>query len=281
MLRSEIPGSLWYTSFQIRGVNKHMGEKKTSLLYKIIRFLVWLFSPKMKIHGAEKLPEEPVVIVGNHSQMSGPITAELYLPGRHDTWCAGEMMHLKEVPAYAYKDFWSFKPRAQRWFFRALSYVIAPLAVCVFNNANTIPVYHDARLISTYRKSIEGLRAGRSMVIFPECNRRRSNILYDFQDKFVDLARFYYKKTGEKLCFVPLYIAPRLKSAYFGEPLRFDPDAPTAAERERICIGLADRITELAVSLPEHTVVPYRNIRKKDYPHNIPFEVYRDETPYS
>jgi len=31
-------------------------------------------------------------------------------------------------------------------------------------------------------------------------------------------------------------------------------------------------ITEIAVSLPEHTVVPYRNIPKKLYPSNIPKE---------
>ena len=29
-----------------------------------------------------------------------------------------------------------------------------------------------------------------------------------------------------------------------------------------------DSITALAESLPEHTVIPYRNIRKRDYPKN-------------
>ena len=31
-------------------------------------------------------------------------------------------------------------------------------------------------------------------------------------------------------------------------------------------------ITEIAEALPEHTVVPYRNIPKKYYPSNIPKE---------
>lgn len=253
-----------------------MEEKKISLLYKIIRWLVWLFSPKFKLVGAENLPKEPCIVVGNHSQMYGPIAGELYFPGKHDIWCAGEMMHREEVAAYAFTDFWSFKPKWTHWFFRLLSHIITPLSVLIFNNADTIPVYHDTRLRTTFRLSMEALQKGRSQIIFPEQNRKYSNVLYAFQDKFVDIARFYYKKTGVELSFVPLYIAPRLKTLYFGEPVRFHGDAPIEAERERICREMAERITALAAAQPEHTVVPYRNIRKRDYPKNIPVEVYTE-----
>ena len=54
-----------------------VGDKPTSFAYRLIRFGVWLFSPKWKLSGAEKLPEGPCVIVGNHAQMYGPIAAEL------------------------------------------------------------------------------------------------------------------------------------------------------------------------------------------------------------
>ena len=113
-----------------------MEKKKTSLTYKIIKGLVRLFYPKTRIEGAANLPEEPCILVGNHTQMNGPIVSELYMPVERYTWCAGEMMHLREVPAYAYRDFWSGKPKAVRWFYRLLSYLIAPIAVCVFNNAS-------------------------------------------------------------------------------------------------------------------------------------------------
>lgn len=254
-----------------------MEDKKTTLIYRIIRWFVWLFAPKFRRVGDEKLPDEPCVIVGNHSQMYGPIAGELYMPGRHEIWCAGEMMHRKEVADYAFTDFWSFKPKWTHWFFRIASRLITPLSVCVFNNAHTIPVYHDTRLISTYRESITKLQAGSSMVIFPEKNERHNNILYAFQDKFVDLARFYYKKTGKALSFVPLYVCPKRGTLSFGDPIRFDPAVPIAEERARICEYLSNAITEIACSLPEHTVVPYRNIRKRDYPKNIPLEVYTDE----
>ena len=254
-----------------------MDDKKTSWLYRVIRWFVWLFSPKYRIEGAENLPDEPCVIVGNHSHMYGPIAGELYTPGRHYIWCAGEMMHREEVAAYAYQDFWSRKPRAFRWFFRLLSHLITPLSVLVFNNAHTVAVYHDTRLLSTFRDSMSRLAEGNSLVIFPECYTEHNNIVHAFQEKFVDLARFYHKKTGKELCFVPLYLAPKLKVMRYGAPVRFRAGKPIAAERERICKALMDAITDMAVSLPEHTVIPYPNVSPRHYRKNIPLEVYRNE----
>lgn len=242
-------------------------EKKTSVLYRFVKGLVKLFYPKIQVEG--DLPDEPLIVVANHAQMNGPIANELYFPGEKYIWCAGEMMHLKEVPAYAYEDFWSRKPRAVRWFYRLLSYIIAPLSVCVFNNAHTIAVYHDMRLISTFRSTVEKLQEGANVIIFPEHDVPHNHILCDFQDKFVDIARTYYKKTGKELSFVPMYIAPSLKKMYLGEPTRFRSDAPIKDERRRICDYLMDSISGIACSLPEHRVIPYNNISKKDYPTNI------------
>ena len=246
-------------------------------IYRIIKWLVWVFYPKIKVIGAENLPAEPAIIVGNHAQMHGPIACELYFPGNRYTWCAGQMMHLKEVPAYADEDFWSNKPGYSRWFYKLLSYVIAPLSVCVFNNANTIGVYRDSRLLTTFRETVKKLQEGASVVIFPECEEAYNHILNRFQDSFIDIARTYYKKTGKELSFVPLYIAPDLKSMYLGEPIPYHADTPVKEERKRICHCLMTAITEMACQLPPHKVVPYKNIPKNQYPSNIPSEVSENE----
>lgn len=250
-----------------------MREKHTSLLYRLIKAAVKFFYPKMEVTGSENLPEEPVIVVGNHAQMNGPIAGELYYPGKRYIWCAGQMMHLKEVPAYAYQDFWSRKPPYTRWFYKLLSYLIAPLSVCVFNNAHTIAVYHDTRLILTFRQTVEKLREGASVIIFPEHDAPYNHILCEFQDKFIDIARIYYKSTGKELSFVPMYIAPYLKKICLGRPVRFGADNPIRAERRRICEYLMAEITEMACGLPEHKVVSYNNVPKKCYPSNISKEV--------
>lgn len=239
-----------------------MKEKISALLYRIIKWFVWVFYPRIEVIGEEHLPQEPVIVVGNHTKMNGPIACELYFPTERYTWCAGEMMHLKEVPAYAFQDFWAEKPKYIRWFYKILSHVIAPLSVCVFNNANTIGVYHDSRILSTFKQTVARLQQGASIVIFPEHNVPYNHVLCEFQDRFIDVAKLYYKKTGKELAFVPLYIAPTLKKMYLGKPIRFCAANPMEQERKRICEYLMEEITEIACSLPQHTVVPYQNIPK-------------------
>ena len=238
-------------------------------LFRVIKYLVRVFYPKIEVVGLENLPDEPCAIIGNHTQMHGPIACELYFPDNYYTWCAGQMMKLKEVPEYAYTDFWSQKPKYLRPLFKIVSYIIPPLSVLIFNNARTIAVYKDNRVISTFRESIAKLQNGNSVVIFPEHDKKYNNIIYDFQEGFVDIARLYYKRTGKELSFVPLYIAPKLKKMYLGKPIKFCAETPIAEERRRICDYLMNEITNIAVGLPEHTVIPYRNIPKRYYPTNI------------
>ncbi len=254
-----------------------MKKKKISLMFRFIKGALRVFYPETEILGAENITETPSIIVGNHTQMHGPIVCELYFPIERVTWCAGELMHFKEVHEYAYRDFWSQKPKFTRPFYKLLSHIIAPLSVCVFNNANTIGVYHDTRILSTFRNTVSTLQEGTSVVIFPEHDVKFNNIIYDFQDKFIDVAKFYHKKTGNDISFVPLYIAPALKKAYLGKPIKFCYETPIEEERARICKYLMQEITDIATSLPCHTVVPYRNIPKKMYPKNIQNEVRVNE----
>ena len=248
-------------------VRQNLGENKP-LLYRLIYRIIWLVSPKYKLEGTENLPDEPCVLVGNHCQMYGPLAAEQYLPRPHYIWCIGEMMVRKEVPAYAFRDFWSMKPKALHWFYKLLSHLIAPLAEFLFTNAHTIPVRHDARVMTTFRRSIEGLEAGADIVLFPEKNEPYNGILWQFQEHFADLAKMYHRKTGKAVCFVPMYTAPRLGRICFGKPVRYNPEVLEAEERARICRVIMESITSLAETLPEHTVIPYYNMPKGQYPKN-------------
>ena len=177
-------------------------------------------------------------------------------------------MDRKEVPAYAFQDFWSGKPKWTHPFYKLLSHLIAPLAECVFNNAHTIGVYHDTRILSTFKMTVKRLNEGANVVIFPEHNVPHNHIINDFQKRFIDVAKLYHKRTGKAVSFVPMYIAPKLKKMYLGKPVRFSPDEPLEEERIRICNYLMEEITSIARSLPEHTVIPYQNIPRKNYPKN-------------
>ena len=251
---------------EIKDFKEKTGSFKKTVskgLFLAIQAGVKFFYPVPELKNTDNLPEEAFVYVGNHAQMNGPITAQLYYPGKPYIWTIGEMMNLKEVPAYAYEDFWRHKKN--KLFYKALSYIIAPLSVIVFNNARTIAVYHDARLLKTIRESMDKLDEGKSIVIFPENRNSYNNIVDDFEEHFVDLARYYYRKSKKRLVFVPVYHAVNLNEVYFGKGIKYNPDNSIDTERERICDYLKKEITNIAVSLPVHKVIPYDNIGKKNY----------------
>ncbi len=258
-------------------MKKVNNSEKKPLRYRLLYRLVKLFSPKYSLEGTENISGGPVVIVGNHCQMYGPIAGEMYMPRDHYVWCVHEMMDRKEAPEYSFNDFWSEKPKWIRWFYRLLSKGIGPLAELVFSYSHTIPVYHDRRIMDTVRQTLERFEEGCDVVIFPENREKHNTIINEFQHNFVDIARFYHRHTGQILRFVPMYVAPKISTIIFGEPVSFDPEAALESERERICRFLQDSITDLALSKPLHTVVPFENSGKRTYPKSQPLEVY-DET---
>lgn len=237
-------------------------------LYRPVRWAVNCVYPKIRLEGTGNIPRGPVIFVGNHCQVHGPIAAELYIPGRHDTWCAGEMMSLKEVPDYAFQDFWREKPRCSRWFYRILSYLMAPLCVLVFRNAHTVAVYRDSRSLSTLKETVKRMEQGTSMVIFPEGRREHNPIVNEFQSGFVDAARLYSRRTGRDGIFVPMYLSPQLRTLTFGTPVKYCHENPPAEERSRVCRELMQAITDMAQAMPRHRVVPYRNMPKSQYPYS-------------
>lgn len=240
--------------------------KKQGLFFNFIKKCVKIFYKTPEFSGVENLPAEPTVIIGNHAQMHGPIVAEAYMPDNTYIWLTGEMLSVKEVPAYAYEDFWRLKPKGVRWFYKGLSYVIAPLFAYIFSNAKGIGVYKDIRIANTFKNTVLRLKEGNNVVIFPEGRNSYNEIVNDFQKNFVDVARVYYKATGIEITFTPTYLAPKLKKVVYGKPVKYDASAPYQEEKERILNYLKNEITALAKELPVHTVVPYANIKKKDYP---------------
>lgn len=243
--------------------------KKTSLpskiIFKTLIFFAKIFYKKTEIVGIERLLGGNKIIVSNHAQLNGPIIGELFMPENCYIWANGQMVRCREVHKYAMNDFFSYKSQRIQPIYNFASYLLAFLLPCVINNARTIPVYRDARIVSTFRATIKHLENGDSILIFPEKHEKYNNIVNKFQENFIDVARLYYKKTGIELTFLPMYVAPNMSKAYIGEGIRFDSNKSIGEERERISTYLSDEITKIGRSLPRHTVVPFDNISRKQY----------------
>ena len=175
-------------------MKKYSDTKKKPLLFKFLRFSIRVFYKDRELEGIENIPSEPSIIIGNHAQMHGPLCSEFFFPTKKYVWSIGQMMNIKEAPSYAYEDFWSYKPKWRRWMYKIFSYLIAFPFAYVLKRADTIAIYKDARIAHTFKETVDKLGEGANIIIFPECPTEFNNIVNEFQDKFVDVARLYYKK---------------------------------------------------------------------------------------
>lgn len=243
-------------------------NKKKSLFYRFVLKILKVFYKKRNFIGMENIPNGPSLLIGNHAQIHGPLSSQVYYNGYKYIWCIGQMTKLKEVPAYAYHDFWMYKPKYIRWFYKILSYIIAPICSYALSRSDVIPVYKDGRMRNTINTTIDKLNDGAHVIIFPEEHKLYNEIVNEFQTRFVDIARFYYKKYKVEISFVPMYNAASLKTIVFGKPIKYDSTLDIESQRKKICEYLKEEITRVAKELPKHKVVPYGNIKKKDYPYS-------------
>ena len=241
-----------------------MKNKKNTITFRFLSFLVGVFiARKHQFIISEEISED-AIIVGNHAQLYGPICMQLYFPYKRNIWSLSEVFDRKLFKTYAMKEFWPNKKHKK--FYKFLSVLLAPLAEYIFKHADTIPVYKDQRLITTMRETIKSIQDGNKIIIFPECHEKYNNVVNEFQQNYVDLARLYYAKTKKIIKFYPMYTAPKLRKVLIGKPISYDIDKSPEDNRKIINDYLKNEITKLANSLPKHIIIPYDNIRKKDYP---------------
>ena len=54
--------------------------KNKKLFFKLIRGTVRIFFRKREFIGLENVPSSPCIFVGNHAQLYGPLTSEIFFP---------------------------------------------------------------------------------------------------------------------------------------------------------------------------------------------------------
>ncbi len=130
-----------------------------------------LLTPKMRTEWAEPFIDEPCIFVCNHIGAMGPIHLAVNFPLRDNVaiWCNGQVLNREECAEYVRHDFW-WKPesRLAPLYSATIPHIAAAILPPVLQSAPTIPVYHDARVMTTMRQSIKALQEGRHVVIFPE-----------------------------------------------------------------------------------------------------------------
>ena len=184
-------------------------------------------------------PENPLVFLGNHAEIYGPIASALNFPVQVRFWVISKMMfNSREVRAYLYENTFSKKTFLPVFVRRLLARVLGWLSVNVMNALRAIPVYKDSpmKLRQTLRESVEALAAGEDLMIFPEHpeGKYEKGGVSELSPGFLMLAEAWWKKSGKKLRILPVYANRAARTFTFGTEIDYEPENGFAAEQERI-----------------------------------------------
>lgn len=202
-----------------------------------------------------------LVFICNHGEVYGPIVTNLYIPFPLRPWVTSEMTDPEETTQYIYEG--TFK--RQKWLPERFRFPAAKAVTPIINWAmvgvESIPVYRNKprELINTFRTTAAAMEAGDNILIFPENphDTRSESTSYlregvgEFFTGFTMIAPIYYKKTGKRCVFVPVYADKKKHTLTFGEVTAYDPDNEPNAEKERICAYLRQEMLRVAGLSPK------------------------------
>ena len=228
-------------------------------LSRFLIFIFKLFYPH-KLENEDHIhprDENPLVFLCNHGEIYGPIVCKLYIPVSVRIWTISMMMYdQKEVTKYVYENTYSRKTFLPVFLRKLLARFIGWLSVNVMNQIESIPVYRESplKLRDTVRKSIEALEAGDNLLIFPESpdedERYERGKIGKMAPGFVMLAEAYWKKTGKKMRFMPMYANKDSRTLTFGNEVIYEPDNGFRNEQARILAEVENQIRSIA-ELPQ------------------------------
>ncbi len=228
--------------------------------YQFIVGALDLFLWGGELVGEENLPRRgPAVFIANHLESTGPVAAACSIPLRIYPWIIGDMLDKERAPEYMQWDFVErtlhLKPPVSRWVAGAICRISVPL----LRSIGCVPVYKGEyeRMIETLRLSMNILRDGKFLLVFPEDNLMEADPvtrMKPFQRSFARLGEMYFQETGERLEFFPVTIH---SSGYVevGKAVAFNPFNPAGLERHRLKDLLESSVRTMYLQLEhgEHT----------------------------
>ncbi len=196
-------------------------------------------------------PDNPIVFLGNHAEIYGPIASALCLPVPVRFWVISKMMfNKKEVRAYLYENTFSKKTYLPVFVRKLLAWYLGWLSVNVMNALRAIPVYRDSpmKLRQTLRESVEALENGENLMIFPEHPEGKyvKGGISELSPGFLMLAEAWWKRSGKKLRIMPVFANRGKRTFTFGDEIRYEPENGYAAEQGRILNEAYEQLVALS-----------------------------------
>ncbi len=211
-------------------------------LYNIMKWGFLKGLPRMTTTWEEPFIEEPCVFVCNHVGAMGPIhmVSTFPLSDRVAAWCNEGIMNRKTCPAYVRQDYW-WEPgcKLEPLYNATLPYIAAAILPPILKSAPTIPVYHDARVMTTMRQSMRALKEGKYLVIFPEQPSGYGEHHDWINTGWLNVCTMFHRATGKALRLYPVFIDTENHAFHIAAPIQYDPERSIPDQQDEMVKVLA------------------------------------------
>lgn len=215
-------------------------------VFRFLRSLVRFVYPKYSVQVPKA--DGPVVYISHHQNLYGPFMIMLWFPQLVHVWMLHVFLDQKacyhQYVDYTFTKRFGWNKTLSRLCALPISYFISLL----LNSGKGIPVYRGSRkVLQTFQKSVAALSNGESVVIFPDIDYSDSSPrTKEMYDGFLYLEKYYYKATGQHVCFVPLYVSKKQHLIMAEEQIYFREGENFNTERKRVCEKIHASLNDLA-----------------------------------
>lgn len=237
-------------------ISENFTHERKGFSSKIVNFILGrMVVPKMNFVFHDEIPSEPAIFVGNHTRFRGPLAIQYKYPGKVRTWSDARLIEKKSCYDL-FKNKVIKDLKGERFLKMLLPAGIPLISWYYRKKLNCIPVYRDMGVAKTFKASSNTIMHNVNVAVYPEVIEDRLNeVVCKFATGFVYVAYNFYKLTGKKIKFYPLYCAETLKETHFGKPIQYNPDEPIKDQAEVIARYLEEQVTLLARNLPNHKMI--------------------------
>lgn len=194
-------------------------KNKHGFIFGNLMKLIKVFKKAPTIYNLNEEDLEEGIIISNHSAASGPLTLSLYFPMFFIPWGTYEMTGTYKMRwNYLYHIFYQQKLGYGKFRAFLIATLFAIISKMLYKGMQLIATYPDTNFRKTIDNSIKHLKAGNSILIFPEdSNTGYHEHLIKYNNGFVYLSETYYNETNINIPVYPMYYHKILNAMIIGK----------------------------------------------------------------
>ena len=221
-------------------------KQKRKLWYRCIKGIMRCRYKKPRFIYLGEKPTNSSIILSNHEGTDAPMSLEIYCDFPIRMWGTAEMNSgLKRMYAYQTKEYYHVRKHWSLFAARVFCLLASPLTNLFYKGLNLISTYKDSQFRKTLKESVDAIKAGDNVVIFPEHSEEGYLAeLKGFYSGFVVFAQQCYKEGID----VPIYVSYfklKEKTYIFDKPIKFSEIKAMFATREEMTNYLLEKCNAL------------------------------------